>query len=438
MNGKKIYQKIDVYQAVQKRLKTIFDTFDNIYVSFSGGKDSGLLLNLCIQYMRKHGITKKIGVFHQDFEAQYTETTNYVERMMTSNPDLIEPYWVCMPMTVDVSTSAFQKYWIPWNPAEKDIWVREMPTHPCVINLDNHKFDFYKQAMLEGNLYAGFSPWYHNHVCGGQGKTICLVGIRTDESLNRFRAIVRADKGMHPGLHWTTKMGEDIYSGYPLYDWGVEDVWTANAKFEFDYNKLYDLFYYAGASIHEMRVASPFLSFGTNSLKLYRAIEPNVWAKLLGRVQGCNFTSIYAGTGAMGWKNIKLPPNHTWKSYLDLLLSTLPEDTRKNYEEKFTTSIDFWFKKGGVLSTETIDELKGLGINITLQGKSNYKSDKQRVTFEDYPDDLDVKEFQSVPSYKRMAICILKNDHLCKYMGFSQTKAETEKRKAAMEKYKNL
>ena len=79
-----------------------------------------------------------------------------------------------------------------------------------------------------------------------------------------------------------------------------------------------------------------------------------------------------------------------------------------------------------------------MGIGINLQGKSNYKSDKQKVTFADYPDDADVKEFQSVPSYKRMAICILKNDHLCKYMGFSQTKAETERRKTAIEKYRNL
>ena len=35
---------MNVYERTQRRLKTVFDLFDNIYVSFSGGKDSGVLL----------------------------------------------------------------------------------------------------------------------------------------------------------------------------------------------------------------------------------------------------------------------------------------------------------------------------------------------------------------------------------------------------------
>lgn len=69
--------------------------------------------------------------------------------------------------------------------------------------------------------------------------------------------------------------------------------------------------------------------------------------------------------------------------------------------------------------------------------RHNYSS-KQTVTFDEYPDDLEVSNFQEVPSYKRMCICILKNDYYCKYMGFSQTKQEQEKRRKALEKYKNL
>ena len=67
-------EKINVYEAVQARLDKIFSDFDNIYVSFSGGKDSGVLLNLCIDYIREHRLKRKLGVFHMDYEVQYQET----------------------------------------------------------------------------------------------------------------------------------------------------------------------------------------------------------------------------------------------------------------------------------------------------------------------------------------------------------------------------
>ena len=56
----------------------------------------------------------------------------------------------------------------------------------------------------------------------------------------------------------------------------------------------------------------------------------------------------------------------------------------------------------------------------------------------DYLDDIEISEFREIPTYKRMCVCILKNDHACKYMGFAPTKAEKERRDRIMEKYKNF
>ena len=432
----KKYLEKNVYEALQDRLKFIFDNFDNIYVSFSGGKDSGLLLNMVLSYKRRNKIAKKIGVFHQDFEAQYQTTTDFVSRMFENNLRDIEPYWVCLPMGSRCAVSNYQMYWYPWDPDKEELWVRPMPKMPYIINMDNNPFDFYRYKMVQEDLYAEFGEWYSRQK---KGKTICLLGIRADESLNRYRAYANDRKTIMQGNQWTTKMGENWWNAYPIYDWTTKDVWIANGKFDYDYNRIYDLFWKAGLSISQMRVASPYHESAKESLNLYRVLEPATWVRVVSRVQGANFGAIYGSSHALGARKIELPPGHTWRSYVKFLLATLPEAMRRNYIEKFKTSIRFWWKKGGVVDEEAIKELEACNYPIRHNGKSNYKSNKEKIAFLGTPDHTDdIKSTIDIPSWKRMAVCILKNDHLCKYMGFSQTQKQNQRQKELMEKYQKL
>lgn len=423
---------MNIHEITKERLKTIFEEFDNIYVSFSGGKDSGVLLNLCIDYIRENKLDRKIGVFHLDYEAQYTMTTDYVDDTLANNLDICEVYRCCVPFKVTTCTSMHQSYWRPWEADKKDIWVSKLPKD----SYTEKDFDFYKDDMWDYEFQEKFSQWIHDKK--GAKRTAALVGIRTQESLNRWRAI-HSDKSYknYNGIKWTKKMYENVYNAYPIYDWVTEDVWIANYRFEWTYNKLYDIFWQAGLTIHQMRVASPFISTASESLKLYKIIEPNTWGKLISRVNGVNFTGLYGGTTAMGWRSISLPKNHTWKSYMEFLLSTLPKNASDNYKKKIDSSIEFWKNKGGVLSAEVIEKLEKLNIDFQVKKSTNYNTIKKPVTM-DYLDDIDIKEFTEIPTYKRMCICIMKNDHLCKYMGFSLTKTEMEIRTKAEVKYKNL
>ena len=56
------------------------------------------------------------------------------------------------------------------------------------------------------------------------------------------------------------------------------------------------------------------------------------------------------------------------------------------------------------------------------------------------PDYLDngFEQRKLAPSWRRMCICILKNDHLCTSLSFSQTKRQQERMKILIEKYKKL
>lgn len=426
-----------VYEATMDRIALIFKEFDNIFVSFSGGKDSGVLLELVLKYKREHNIKKKIGLFHQDFEAQYEKTTEYVTRTFENNLDNIDPYWVCLPMASKTPLSNYELYWYPWDDEKKDIWVREMPSYPYIINQQNNPFTFYKHKMPQEDLYKQFSRWYKNKL---GGKTIGLLGLRSDESLHRYSAIVNKVYD-YDGHKWITENFKDVWTASPIYDWLTEDIWSANGKYGWDYNKLYDLYYKAGLTLKQMRVASPFNEWAMESLNIYRVIEPKTWTKLVGRVQGANFGAIYGGTKAMGYKEMKLPKGHTWKSYTEFLLSTLPEAIRNNYLEKFKFSMKFWAETGGGFAEDVIKEIEECGYRIKRNGISNFTKDgKTKIVFDqDVPDHTDdVHGTIDIPSWKRMCACILKNDHLCRFMGFGLNKEQQDKIKRIKESYRRF
>ena len=431
---KKTYVNQNVFEAAQDRMKYIFDNFDNVLIAFSGGKDSSVLLHIAYDYAVEHGMVNKMAMYHLDYEAQYQMTTDYVTDVMMHQFEGVKKYWICLPLGAQCACSMTTDTWIPWDKDKKDLWVREMPENEYVVNEDNVPFPFVK-GQLDYQVQDNFGAWYASQ----NGKTAVLIGIRADESLNRFRA-VSSDKrvNVYDGKTYIIKKTDLAYNCYPLYDWSAQDIWIYNGKFAKTYNHLYDLYYQAGLTLDQMRVASPFNDCAMNSLKLYRVIDPDNWGRMIGRVNGVNFAGLYGGTTAMGWKNITKPDHMTWKEYCFFLLNTLDEETREHYLEKLKTSIKFWAEKGGALDPETIKELDEAGIEYINRGPGN-RSTKDQISFTDYPDDIpEVTKFKEVPSYKRMCVCIIKNDYACKYMGFAMTKRENEKRKKAIEKYKNL
>ncbi|WP_431734210.1 DUF3440 domain-containing protein [Lactococcus garvieae] len=437
----KRYCNDDVYTAFIKRLDYICRYFDHIIVSFSGGKDSGVMLELVHRYYQERNLKNEgigVSVYHLDYEGNYSETKDYVQRCM-GKFDEFDYYHICLPVSASCGVSMSQPTWLPWDPDNQELWLNKIPSN--AIHLDNHNFSFFEIGMSDYNFQIKFCQWLHFQK--KVNRTAVLVGIRAQESLNRYNAVTRTETfSRFDKIPWSYKISDNIFNFYPLYDWLFEDVWIANAKFNFDYNHLYDLYFQAGVSYKFMRVANPFHQCGVHSLKLYQALEPNTWGRLVGRINGVNFAAIYGGTKAMGYKGISLPKGHTWKSYVEFLLNTLPEKTRKIYIKKFQTSLKYWLKKGGALPVSVISQFEDNEFKFERLGvpKNNrkYKQKYEVIRFSEYPDDAPNKNFRLIPSYKRMCITILKNDTSCQYMGFGQTKDELQKKEEAMKKWKNF
>lgn len=245
----------------------------------------------------------------------------------------------------------------------------------------------------------GFGEWFSE----GE-KTACFVGIRTDESLNRWRTISSKSKKMYDGLQWTTKVSNNVYNIYPIYDWKTSDLWIYQGKNPaLPYNKLYDLMHKAGLTIHQMRICQPYGDDQRRGLWLFHLIEPETWSKVVARVNGANGGALYVKeTGNItGYRSVTKPDGHTWKSFAHLLLNSMPPKTQEHYGNKIAIFQKWWIDRG-------------------------------------YPDgipdeaDYNLEAQKKVPSWRRVCKSLLRNDYWCKGLSFTQHKSE------AYEKYLKL
>ena len=400
---KKYKKNKNVYEAAVERFEIVFREFEKVAVSFSNGKDSGVLLNLAIEAARKAG-KLPVDVMYIDMEAQYKHAIDFTYR--TFNRPEVKPYWICLPIHLRNAVSQFQPHWMCWDPDKKDAWVREMPDHSSVIS-DESFFPFFRRGMEFEEFVPEFARWFSD----GK-KTACVVGIRSDESLNRFRTIASDSKITYNGYQWTTKLfpkeENEIFNVYPIYDWHVEDVWTANGKFGWDYNKVYDLMHLAGVSLHKQRLCQPYGDDQRQGLYLFKALEPETWAKVVNRVQGANFGNRYTENDrtTLGNFKVNLPKGHTYESYARFLLDSMPPYLRDHYQEKIDKFIAWWEKEGVKVMPDYADP--------KLEAK------------------------KKVPSWRRVCKVLLKNDYWCKGLSFAQTKREMERQIDLINKYMDI
>jgi len=429
----KTYTDQNVYDATVHRLDLVFAEFEQVYVSFSGGKDSGVLLNLAIEAARRAG-KLPLKVLYIDFEAQYRRTIDFVERQM-ARPE-VEPYWVCLPIHLRNAVSQFQTHWLCWDPDKKDAWVRDMPNKPGVIS-DEQFFPFFRRGME----FEEFVPLFADWVSGGK-KTACMVGIRSDESLNRFRTIKSETKETYCGYKWTTLLKGDgiknpaVYNAYPLYDWRVEDLWVANGKFGWDYNRIYDLFQLGGVSLHQMRLCQPYGDDQRKGLYLFKILEPETWAKVVNRVEGANFGNRYTETDrhALGNYKVSLPAGHTHKSYAKFLLQTMPPYLAVHYRRKIYTFLKWWKNH----RHDDKPAMAALGEQGLMPSWAKGIPDAVDSRLESGAYKVGAGLTAQLPSWRRIVKVLLKNDYWCKGLSFSQTKKERERQMALVAKYQDL
>ncbi len=374
---------IDVLTAAEARISETFDGFERICVSFSAGKDSTVLLHLAAAEARKRG--RRIGVLLVDLEAQYRHTIDHAVACFELYADVIDPYWVSLPLSLRNAVSQFEPQWRCWDPARREDWVR---TPPAFAITDGSRFPFFSSGMEFEDFVELFATWY----AGGR-PTACMVGIRADESLNRFRTLIK-DKQRWGARRWTTWIGGATFNVYPLYDWRTQDIWVFTARTGLPQNAIYELMQKAGVPLSLQRICQPYGDDQRRGLWLYHLLEPETWGRVVARVAGANGGALYASeTGNItGVGKITKPAGHSWESYSKLLLSSMPDATRTHFENKIAVFLKWWLDRG-------------------------YPSG--------IPDAGDPKAeaARDIPSWRRICKSLLRNDYWCKGLSFTQHKS---------------
>jgi predicted phosphoadenosine phosphosulfate sulfurtransferase len=381
---------VDVLTAARQRIAKIFDDFPRIYVSFSGGKDSGVMYELVAEEARRR--SRRIGVLFVDLEAQYEHTIAYIQEMLDRHADVTDPYWVALPLNLRNAVSQFEPQWMCWEPGREADWVRQPPKNAIA---DEQHFSFFQRRMEFEEFVPEFGHWY-----GGGKLAACFVGIRTAESLNRWRTIASRRKQTFEGRQWTTWIGGSLYNAYPIYDWATEDIWTYYGRERVPYNRLYDRMHQAGLTIHQARICQPYGDDQRRGLWLYQVIEPETWTRVVSRVSGANFGSIHARTSGnvLGRIKVSKPDGITWQQFANVLLDSMPPPTAEHFRDKIAVFLRWYANKYPDLYRNEIPD----------EGPASTKGK---------------------PSWARICKTLLKYDYWCKSLSFAPSKNGTAYRR---------
>lgn len=299
--GRKLYlSDISVLQAAEARIRWAFGRFAHVVVCVSGGKDSTVLFRLALREARSRG--REIHAFFLDQEAEYASTIELQRSQLAE--DGVTPHWYQVPLRMTNATSYTDEYLYAWEPGAA--WLRDK--EPGTIH-----------ALPAGapDRFYPFMEWFESQ---WGADTCLLIGLRSEESLNRFGAVTRHPA--IPGINWSSKTTSAAVKLYPIYDWAFEDVWTYLGKFRVPYNRVYDWLWVKGKHIPEFRVSNLIHEKAYRCLATLQEFEPDTYERLTRRLTGVHTAALY-GAEQTVYQTGRLPPRfQTWRAYRDFLLDT--------------------------------------------------------------------------------------------------------------------
>lgn len=267
----------NVWEASVSRAMELYEGGHRVVVSFSGGKDSGVAMEVCIEAARRVGrLPVEAALF--DEEILLPGTFEYAERMAARKE--VSMLWAYAQQPSLNFFNRENPLWWTFDPLlTPDEWVRKPP-------------DFAR--LMPGYALAKLVRRKEYPPDDDDKETYVVVGIRATESPRRMMSIHSA--GGHLTKHRTR---DGVLKSRLIYDWSDGDIWLAYRKFGWDYNTAYDAFTRAGVPARRQRIAVPSLNVaGVEGLQVAARTWPKWYEKVCERLPGVR-TAVMFGKSAL-------------------------------------------------------------------------------------------------------------------------------------------
>lgn len=248
----KAYIDTDVLTEARRRLHHVYDIFDTVMVAFSGGKDSLACLHLVHQVATERGLTAPIKVVFRDEELIPASVIDFVNEYRQL--DWIDLEWFAVPLESNKYMLGVSERYVQWDPHRDH--VRPAPGW-ATTNADlgvgaDHVWDQYTMDSVAAR--------------NARGKTAIITGVRSDESLMRFRALTAK-----LSENYINAIDRRISTVKPIFDWSENDVFRFFYDYGIRYSPTYDHQLFAK---EPLRVSTPLHAERAKRLNNLRAYEP--------------------------------------------------------------------------------------------------------------------------------------------------------------------
>jgi predicted phosphoadenosine phosphosulfate sulfurtransferase len=261
----------NVFDGAVSRMCELYSEGHRVVVSVSGGKDSGVSLEVCVLAARMTG-RLPVEVVTRDEEIMFPGTFEYLERMAAREE--IDFHWlVAGQPIVNLFNRRNPYFWAFDDRLSPEQWVRTPP--PFAERIPEQ----YIQGIVTS---ARFPP--------AAGKELyTVVGLRVQESINRQRGIYSSG-GYRTGNanKWGSKYAR------PCYDWTDADVWKAIHDNSWDYNTAYDTMHRMGIPRKDLRISPPTLAIASvPALQMAARAWPQWFNRVATRLEGVRTVAMF-------------------------------------------------------------------------------------------------------------------------------------------------